>query len=411
VFQAIFSWSRLPMDLIETLFLNISQKLEQVLPPGFLSSLLVNGIIPGLSGVLIFLPQIIILFAFIAILEESGYMSRVSFIMDKMMRKFGLNGKSVVPLISGVACAVPAIMAARTIENKRDRLITIFVTPLMSCSARLPVFTLLISLVVPSEKVLGFLNLQGLVLMGMYLLGFVSALLLALCMKMLIRRGERDYMIMEMPVYKVPRLKSIIQNVSEAAKSFVWNAGKIIIAISIVLWFMASFGPGDRFERIEEKYRNEIASGNISEKEAELKMHSELLVNSYAGMVGKFIEPAIKPLGFDWKIGIALLSSVAAREVFVGTMSTLYSVGDDDENFNSVREKMHAEINPETGKPVFTMPVVLSLLIFYAFALQCISTIAVVRRETNGWKWPLIQFLLMTAMAYFSSLAVYQLLK
>lgn len=406
MFQAIFSFSNYPMGWIETGFAFLSTQIENGLPPGILNDLIVNGILAGLSGTVVFIPQIAFLFAFIAILEDTGYMARVSFIMDRLMKKFGLNGKSVIPLISGAACAVPAIMSARTISNRKERLITILVTPLMSCSARLPVYALLISLVIPETKLLGILNMQGLTLMGLYLIGFVAAILSALLFKFLIKSNERSYFILEMPTYRSPRWNNIGLTIWEKVKVFVVEAGKIIIAISVVLWVLSSFAPGDAFKEIENKYSLEQV-GNISETKA--KIAAEKLEASYAGMLGKAIEPAIKPLGFDWKIGISLITSFAAREVFVGTMATIYSVGD-PENESSIREKMKTEKNPETGLPKYSLPVGLSLMMFYAFAMQCMSTIAVVYRETKHWKWPVLQFIYLGILAYVSSFVIFNFL-
>lgn len=407
VFQSIFTWSSYPMDLIESGFLGLENFLNGIISDGIFKDLLIGGILPGLSGVLVFIPQIAILFLFIAILEDTGYMARVTFMMDRVMKKFGLNGKSVVPLMSGIACAVPAIMSARTIENWKDRLITIMVTPLMSCSARLPVYTLLISIVVPSEKVLGFLNLQGLVLMGMYLLGFVAAIFSAYVMKLIIKTKERSYFIMELPVYRMPRWSNVGITIFNKVKTFVVEAGKIILAVSIVLWFLASYGPGNNFENIEKKYEQQIVEQKIDTNTAQRLIGSEKLEASYAGYLGKFIEPAIRPLGYDWKIGIALITSFAAREVFVGTIATIYSVEAEDGELDTVREKLLTAQNANTGEPTFTLAVSLSLMIFYAFAMQCMSTIAIVYRETKSWKWPAIQFAFMTVLAYGGALVVY----
>jgi len=407
VFQSIFTWSNYPMDLIESGFLGLENYLNGFIPNGIFKDLLIGGILPGLSGVLVFIPQIAILFLFIAILEDTGYMARVTFMMDRVMKKFGLNGKSVVPLMSGIACAVPAIMSARTIENWKDRLITIMVTPLMSCSARLPVYTLLISIVVPSEKVFGILNLQGLVLMGMYLLGFVAAIFSAYVMKLIIKTKERSYFIMELPVYRMPRWSNVGITIFNKVKTFVVEAGKIILAVSIVLWFLASYGPGNNFEKIEKKYNQQLVEQKIDSNTALRLMNSEKLEASYAGYLGKFIEPAIRPLGYDWKIGIALITSFAAREVFVGTIATIYSVEAEDGALDTVREKLLTAQNATTGAPTFTLAVSLSLMIFYAFAMQCMSTIAVVYRETKSWKWPAIQFAFMTLLAYGGALLVY----
>ena len=411
IFQAIFSWSEYPMALIENLFVWLGEAAESILPAGVFTDLLVNGILAGLSGVVVFIPQIAILFVFISILEDTGYMARVTFMMDKIMRKVGLNGKSVVPIIGGLACAVPSIMSARTIENWKDRMITIMVTPLVSCSARLPIYTLLISLVVPDEKLWGVINMQGLALMGMYVLSVVSAIVVAWIMKGLIRSRERGYFIMELPVYRLPRWNTVLLNMYEKVRTFVLEAGKVIIAISIILWVLASYGPGDRFEKIDQQYSSREYTERYPQAELDRVISSAKLENSYAGVLGKTIEPAIRPLGYDWKMGIALITSFAAREVFVGTMATIYSVEGDDSHMDTVREKMRSARDPETGLPVFTAAVGFSLMVFYAFAMQCMSTIAVVFRETKSWKWPAIQIAYMTAMAYFAALLVYQLLK
>lgn len=412
IFQTIFFLAAYPMDWIETMFVTLSDWATRALPQGELTSLLVNGILAGLSGVVVFVPQIALLFTFIAILEDTGYMARVSFIMDKLLRKFGLNGRSIIPLISGVACAVPAIMSARTISNWKERIITIMVTPLMSCSARLPVYTLLISLVIPPDKQLGFFNYQGLVLMALYLVGFMAALGAALVMKWILKAREKSYFIMELPVYRTPQWRTVGLTIFDKVKLFLWDAGKIIVAISIILWFLSSHAPGNKFAEIEKKYENQESalSTSLSKEDLSAKIASEKLESSYAGILGRGIEPVIAPLGFDWKIGIALVTSFAAREVFVGTMATIYSVGNAD-NTQSIQDKMRAEINPHTGLPKFSVAVGFSLLIFYAFAMQCMSTLAVVYRETKKIRWPLIQFLYMSALAYLSSLLIYNLLK
>jgi len=411
IFQSIFAWATVPMDIIDGMFASISSYLESVLPEGVLSSLIAEGIIPGIGGIMIFIPQIAILFAFISILEESGYMARVVFLMDKIMRKFGLNGKSVVPLMSGVACAIPAIMATRTIDNWKERTITILVTPLMSCSARLPVFTILIALIVPDQKALGFFNLQGLALMGMYLLGFVFALLSAWVMKLLIKVRERSYLIMELPTYRIPKWSNVGYTILEKTKAFVFEAGKVIMAISVILWVLASYGPGDAVKNARTKVIEESKNLRLTEEGLENRIAAYKLEHSYAGVIGKAIEPVIKPLGYDWKIGIALITSFAAREVFVGTMATIYSIGSvDTEDSSTIKERMKAEINPETGKERFTPAVGFSLLVFYTFAMQCMSTIAVVYRETKGWKWPMIQLTYMTLLAYISAFIVFQVM-
>lgn len=409
IFQAIFSWATYPMDLIDSGIASFSNLLKETLPPGPLNDLLTDGIIAGLGGILIFIPQIAILFALISILEETGYMSRVIFLMDKIMRKFGLNGKSVVPLISGVACAIPAVMAARNIENTRERMITIFVTPLMSCSARIPVYTILIALVVPDEYIFGIFNLQGLTLMGLYLLGLLAALFSAYLLKIILKTKGRTFFIMELPTYKMPRWKNVALIIFEKVKAFVWEAGKVIMAISVILWVLASFGPGERFEKAEAIILEQNQTEQLSEGELQNKIQSFKLEHSYAGILGKTIEPLIKPLGFDWKIGIALITSFAAREVFVGTMSTIYSLGNSDDE-QTVKERLALEKDSATGSPFFNLARSFSLLIYYAFAMQCMSTLAIVQRETKSWKWPILQLIYMTGLAYISSFVVYQLL-
>ena len=411
IFQSIFAWSEYPMFLIETVFVWLAEMGHQYLPSGALTNLLIDGVLAGLSGVMVFIPQIALLFAFISILEDTGYMSRVTFMLDRLMRKVGLSGKSVVPLIGGLACAVPSIMSARTIENWKDRMITIMVTPLVSCSARLPIYTLLISLVVPKKMLLGFINLQGLALMSLYLLSIVTAILVAWIMKGLIRSNLKSYFIMELPVYRLPRWNNVGITMYESVKTFVTQAGKVIIAVAIILWVLASYGPTNQFEKITQKYQSKTYISQYSSQEINRLIASEKLENSYAGLLGKSIEPGIKPLGFDWKIGIALITSFAAREVFVGTMATLYSVDGDATKMESVREKMAGAIRADTGEKVFTTATAFSLMIFYAFAMQCMSTMAVVYRETKSIKWPIIQFSYMLVLAYISSFIVYQLLK
>ncbi len=402
VFQCIFFLAEFPMNWIESSFSFLMEKTAEALPSGQLSELLVNGVLAGISGVVIFIPQIALLFFFIGLLEDSGYMARVSFIMDKIFRRFGLNGKSVIPIVSGVACAVPSILSTRTISNYKERLITILILPLMSCSARLPVYTLLISLMVPDDAVLGIFNLKGIILLGMYLLGFVATLATALILKLIIKTKEKSYFIMELPVYRMPQWQSIGVIVVGKVKVFLWEAGKIILAVSIILWFLSSHGPGDTFEKIDSKY-----ASSLSTPESTKQMQSEKLEASYAGWLGKKIEPVIAPLGFDWKIGIALITSFAAREVFVGTMATIYSAND-SENVSSVREKLILE-KDTSGQPKYSAAVCLSLLVFYAFAMQCMSTMAVVLRETKSWKWMWVQLIYMTGLAYLSSFAVYNL--
>ncbi|WP_374948925.1 ferrous iron transport protein B [Mucilaginibacter sp.] len=410
MFQSIFAWSEYPMSLIEGLFVWAEGLLRNVLPTGPLADLLIDGVVAGLSGVMVFIPQIAILFAFISILEDTGYMSRVTFMMDKIMRKVGLNGKSVVPLIGGFACAVPSIMSTRTIENWKDRMITIMVTPLVACSARLPVYTLLIALVVPNRNVWWIFNLQGLALTGMYVLSLLSAVIVAFVMKFVLKARERGYFIMELPVYRMPRWNNVLFSMYERSKAFVLQAGKVIIAVSIILWVLSSYGPGNRFEKIEQKYQQPAFTRTMKPDSLTRVISSEKLENSYAGILGHVIEPVIKPLGFDWKIGIALITSFAAREVFVGTMATIYSVEGDADRIDSVQDKMRNAKNPQ-GQPVFTLAVAFSLMMFYAFAMQCASTVAVVYRETKDWRWPAAQFAYMTVLAYGAAFLVYHLLK
>lgn len=406
IFQAVFAWAAWPMEMVDQAFTWMSIKVHDAIPEGVFNDLLVEGILAGLGGVVIFIPQIVLLFTFIAILEDTGYMARVSFMMDKLLRRFGLNGRSVIPLISGVACAVPAILSARTIASWKERLITILVTPLMSCSARLPVYALLISLVVPDHKYLGIIGLQGLVLFALYLIGFIAAMGSALLMKFIVKAKERSYFIMEIPVYRMPRWKNIGYTIVEKVKVFTFEAGKVIVAISVVLWVLSSSGPGEAFKDV----KNQLETADPADTELQNHLAAEKLRLSYAGITGRAIEPIIEPLGFDWKIGIALITSFAAREVFVGTMSTIYSVGGSDEDIATVREKMMAEKNDKTGLPQYNLAVGWSLMLFYAFAMQCMSTIAVVRRETGSWKWPLIQFAFMGVLAYISSFIIYRIL-
>jgi ferrous iron transport protein B len=459
IFQVIFEWSSVPMDFIDSTFGSLADWTKETLPEGVFTNLLAEGIITGLGGIVIFIPQIAFLFLFIAILEESGYMSRVVFLMDKIMRRFGLSGKSVVPLISGAACAIPAIMATRNIESWKERLITILVTPFITCSARLPVYAILIALVIPSERIFWVFNWQGLTLMLLYIIGFAIALLSAYILHKTLKIESKSYFVVEMPKYKVPLFKNVLFTVIEKTKSFVFEAGKIILAISIILWVLASVGVNDTFdnaneiitESIEKNGFNEIQEISLNNKIIRYKeslveeyttnntkytdrqvfeaitiktpefrqavIDDEIaalrLENSALGTIGKVIEPTIKPLGYDWKIGIALVSSFAAREVFIGTLATIYSVGSegDDEEANTIKAKMQSEVHASSGKKVFTFASGISLLLFYAFAMQCMSTLAVVKRETNGWKWPMVQLFGMTAIAYIAGLIAYQLLK
>lgn len=408
IFQAIYAWAEWPMDLIDSVFINLSQATKSLLPEGILTNLIAEGLIPGLGGVVIFIPQIALLFCFIFFMEESGYMARVVFILDRLMRPFGLNGRSVVPLISSVACAIPAIMATRTIDNWKERLITIMVTPLMSCSARLPVYTLLIALVVPDQNI-GIFNLKGMVLMGLYLIGLIAALSAALVFKLIIKSNQMSFLVMELPSYKMPRWNNLIFTIFEKLKVFTWEAGKVIVAISVILWVLASYGPPGR---IDQAVGQIPVPKEINESEAYEKLVASVsLENSYIGILGHAIEPAIRPLGYNWQIGIALITSFAAREVFVGSMATIYSIGQDFEDDTSLIERMKNETNPNTGAKVYTFASGLSLMIFYAFAMQCMSTLAIVFRETKSWKWPIIQLTYMSALAYLSALITYQLLQ
>lgn len=411
LFQSIFSLAQYPMNAIDWSFSQISGWLNSVLPVVWWSDLLTNGLIAGLNGILVFVPQIMILFGLITLLEDTGYMARISFLSDKLMRKVGLNGKSVMPMISGFACAVPAIMTTRNIENRKERLLTILVTPLMSCSARLPVYTILIALVIPNKFYLGFLSLQGLVMMGLYLLGLVMALIVSYVFKFIIKLKEKSFFILELPVYRAPRWKNVGITMIEKAKIFVRDAGRVILFISLLLWFLSSFGPPSRMRKVDEKFatikqQSLLQGTKQSEASIQKQYKSEKLQNSFAGILGKAIEPAIKPLGYDWKIGIALITSFAAREVFVGTMATLYSVEDKDNK--TLHEKMQSAVKDD-GTKVYTLPAALSLMVFYVFAMQCMSTLAVVKRETKTWKWPVVQFVYMTGLAYAMSLLVYHI--
>jgi len=408
IFQAIYDWSSIPMDFIDSTFASLSEWTKNQLPQGTFTSLLAEGIIPGLGGIVIFIPQIAFLFLFISVLEESGYMSRVVFLMDRIMRRFGLSGKSIVPLISGTACAIPAIMATRNIENWKERLITILVTPFITCSARLPVYLIIISLVIPEGRFIG-LGYQALTLMLLYLIGFVAAVSSAYILNRVLKIKSKTFFVVEMPNYKLPLLKNVAITVLEKTKSFVFGAGKIILAISIVLWFLASFGPGVDFKNAKEITTKEYASQNLSQEEFQQKVATHKLEHSFIGITGLAIEPAIRPLGYDWKIGIAIVSSFAAREVFVGTLATIYSVGSDEEE--TIKNRMAGEVNPILGGPLFNFASGISLLLFYAFAMQCMSTLAIVKRETNSWKWPILQLTIMTLFAYIVALIAFQLLK
>ncbi|MGB1451411.1 MAG: ferrous iron transporter B, partial [Marinirhabdus sp.] len=408
IFQAIFDWSSYPMDFIDSAFASLSEWVKGALPQGDFTDLMAEGIIPGLGGIVIFIPQIAFLFLFIAILEESGYMSRVVFLMDRVMRRFGLSGKSVVPLISGTACAIPAIMATRNIESWKERLITILVTPFTTCSARLPVYLIIIALVIPEQRLLGIFSLQGLTLMFLYLLGFGAAIFSAWLLNRFLHIKGRTFFVVEMPNYKLPIFKNVVITMVEKTKSFVLGAGKIILAISIILWVLASYGPGT-FNNAAQIVSAQAAPQTVTQSELQTRIASYKLEHSYIGIMGKAIEPAVQPLGYDWKIGIAIVSSFAAREVFVGTLATIYSVGSGEEE--TIKNRMAAEVNPILGTPRFNFASGVSLLLFYAFAMQCMSTLAIVRRETNSWKWPMWQLVVMSAIAYIVALGAYQFLK
>jgi ferrous iron transport protein B len=397
-----------PMMWIEEGFMKISAVAKTSMPQGMLNDLLTDGVIAGISGVLMFVPQITFLFVFIALLEDSGYMARASFIMDKLMRKFGLNGRSVIPIISATACAVPSILSTRSISNFKERLITIFVLPLVSCSARLPVYTLLIAMMFPDSMVFGVLNLKGVVLFGLYLLGFVFTLITAFVMQKLLKTKEASFFMMEMPIYRWPLFKNVALSVINKVKVFVFDAGKIIVAISIILWFMSNFGPGNKLNELDQQ-KTQLEQSQQLTPELNKKLESEKLENSYIGYVGKAMEPAIRPLGYDWKIGIAIVTSFAAREVFVGTMATIYGASDNEDE-ESIKEKLMNEKNAD-GTLTYSLAVCFSLVVFYVFAMQCISTIATVKRETKSWKWPLLQFVYLTVLAYASAWVTYVVLK
>lgn len=409
VFQSVFTWAEIPKGWIEEGFTMLNSFLTKTLPDAWFTKLLTEGVVSGLSGVLTFFPQIAILFFLISTLEEIGYMARAVYLFDRFMQRFGLNGRSIVSLVSGGACAIPAVMSTRTISNWKERLITIMVTPLISCSARIPVYTLLVGLIVPDKRIWGIFDARGLSFAGLYGLSIVSALLAAWVFKRIIKTNERAFLAIELPEYRMPVWKNIFMTVWTKSLSFVTEAGKIILAISVALWFLASFGPSEAMQNAQNQAEIIAKEQQLSADSLQTLVASKRLQASYAGHLGKVIEPAIRPLGFDWKIGIALISSFAAREVFGGTMATIYSIGkvDDDAYF---QERMLAERRPD-GSPLYTMATVISLLTFYVFAMQCMSTIAVVKRETNSWKWALIQFAYMFVLAYLSSFIVFQLLK
>ncbi len=415
IFQSIFVWATYPMDWIEMGVDVFKVWVADSLPAHFLTDLLTDGIITGLAGILVFIPQIAFLFFFISVLEDSGYMARVVFIMDRIMRPFGFSGRSVIPLMGGMACAIPSIMMTRSIANKKERIITTMVTPLISCSARIPVYTLLIAMFVPAEKVFGFVDLRGLIMMGMYFLGFLMALIVAWVFKTLLKHDSNNLFVMELPAYRVPGWRNVGLTVWQKSLTFVTEAGKIILAISIVLWFLVSYGPKEEMASIDQKFeeRQEEVDRLDREKMGELLQakNSEKLNASYAGIMGKWIEPVIRPLGYDWKIGISLITSFAAREVFVGTMSIIYQQDEPegleemegkDEGRLGLVEKMQREKDPDTGKPIYDLATVLSLLVFYAFAMQCVSTLAVTQKEA-GWRWALFMLTYLTVIAYLAA--------
>ncbi|MFA7272354.1 MAG: ferrous iron transporter B [Crocinitomicaceae bacterium] len=402
IFQTIFNLASYPMDWIEIGISSLSSWFDANLPAGIATDLLVEGIIPGIGGVLVFIPQIALLFFFLGILEETGYFARVIFLMDRLMRPLGLNGRSVVPLISSLACAIPGIMAARTISNWKERLITIFVSPLMSCSARIPVYTILIALVIPDTKLLGFISVQGLVLLGLYLLGLFSALIVAFVMSRLINSNEKSFLMLELPPYRGPRWMNVVTMMWEKTRRFVFDAGKIIVALSILLWFAASYGPKGHVSKLA------AADFGLTESTSNNELGAIRLENSFIGIMGQKIEPVIRPLGYDWKVGIALITSFAAREVFVGTLATIYSVNDAEENEVKLLDRMRAQTFSD-GTPVFTLASGLSLMVFYVYALQCMATVAVVKRETGSWKWPILQLVVMGAIAYLGAFIVFNL--
>lgn len=408
VFQAIYAWSAFPMDLIEAGFAGLTDMVNNIMPDTWYRSLLTDGIIAGLGGILIFIPQIAILFLLISILEEVGYMARAVFMFDSLMQRFGMNGRSIVALVSSGACAIPAVMSTRTISNWKERLITILVAPFISCSARIPVYTVLIGFVVPSATIWGFLNQQGLAFMGLYLVSIIAALGSAWVFKKILKTEERSFLMLELPEYRTPVFKNVLLTVYEKVKTFTIEAGKVIFVISIVLWLLASYGPSNKMELAEQEAITISQQNNFDEATTADLVAGKQIEASYAGHLGKFIEPAIQPLGYDWKIGIALITSFAAREVFIGTMATIYSIGSAEEE-GTIRDRMAKEVNPITGKPTYNFATSLSLLVFYIFAMMCMSTLAVVKRETGGWKWPIIQFFFMTGLAYLGAFVVYQI--
>ena len=388
IFQSVFFLAEYPMNWISDFFLWLSSFANEYLPAGPINSLIANGIIPGVGGIMVFAPQIGILLYFLYLLEDSGYMARVIFLMDRFLRPFGLNGKSIVPLVSGTACAIPAIMSTRNIENVKERLITILVTPFMTCSARLPVYSIIIGLIIPNKYFIG-ISYKAIALMAMYFLGFFTSLLAALILKKIIRSNAKSFLVMDLPSYKMPLFGYDFKIVLGKVWEFITGAGKIIFLFSIVIWFFSYIGPTQN--------KDEFVATDVK------------LDHSYLAKMGKSIEPVIAPLGYDWKMGVGILTSFVAREVFVGTMSTLYSL-DEEAPEGKIIDKMRNDKKPN-GEPVYSFATGISILFFYAFAMQCVSTLAVVYRETKSWKWTLAQLLGMSGLAYIASLFVYQILK
>ena len=415
IYGSVFELASYPMDFVDGLFSDLSSWVSTVLPEGKLTELIADGIIPGLGGVMMFVPQIAILFFLISILEETGYMSRVVFLMDRIMKPFGLSGKSVVPLVSGTACAIPAIMAARNIENPKERLITMLVTPFTTCSARIPVYIIIISLIIPQSYIFGFIPLQGLVMTGMYLLGFLAAIGGGWILNKFIKADRKSYFIIEMPTYKMPILKNVLLNMYEKSLSYIVGAGKIILSLSVVIWFLGAHGPSNTFGNAEEIVTERHINDGLTEDELANEISGYELEHSYIGMIGMAVEPVFRPLGYDWKISIAVLTSFAAREVFVGNLAVLYNMGkdkdvEDAEDSGKIIETLSQEKRAD-GSLVYDFPTGISLLLFYAFAMQCLSTVGVTKKETNSWKWTIFQMVFMTGFAYIVSLIAYQLLK
>lgn len=416
IFQSIFNWAAPFMDLIQSGVGALASAAGRFLPSNALGRLISEGVIPGVGNVLVFLPQIFLLFFFIALFEDFGYMARAAFVLDRVMRRIGLNGKAFLPLLSSFACAIPGVMATRTIADRKDRLATILVAPLMSCSARLPVYALMIGAFIPAVKILGPFDLKGIVLLSMYLLSIVAGLGMATLFKKTFLKGRGTPFIMELPPYRIPHMRTVLLTTWEKGKAFILNAGSVILAISVVLWFLASYPKNAEMTQHYETLRQEIAQTAPAADRDALRVQldhreaAEKLKTSYAGTLGHWIEPAIAPLGFDWKIGIGLVASFAAREVLVSTLAVIYNVGADaDERSMDLIQALRSERNPHTGKPVYTPLVAVSLMVFFVLACQCMSTVAVVRRETNSWRWPAFMLAYMTVLAWFGSFAVFQI--